>query len=64
MTPHLSMTLKQERDWEGQIPQNRDRAQQRGENLESLQQAKGQCVVTTGSCQFHLGTGKGLGSSC
>lgn len=64
LTPHLSVTLKQERDWEGQIPQNRHRAQQRGENLESLQQAKARCVVTTVSCQPHLGTGEGLGSSC
>lgn len=54
--PCLSMTLNQEGDWEGHIPQNRGR-----ENLESLQQAKGQCGVTTVTCQLHLGTGEGLG---
>lgn len=43
----------------------KQRAQHGGEgDLESLQQAKGQGVVTTVTCQLHLGTGKGLGSSC
>lgn len=42
----LSMTLKQERDWERHIPQNRGHSRVGG-NLESLQQAKGQCIVTT-----------------